>query len=447
MDFNNTGDIFYRMRLALSSLSIYRNLLDDNAIKTFTALAESLCSRPDPITFLNLYNELFFSLASSNTTLAGRVIDLIIYDDNPFSRRCATGQDWKALEGAVRNDLRALQLVAQVPSSAIKERAAALCKLDKALLDELPELTYSNNNLPEGTTSGPQEKLKQALLSGSSWEECLDELARFYREVGAGIFAHYRAFIWERRGESGRLKGIAFPDPVRLSDLYGYEEERAQVLENTLQFLKGYPANNVLLYGDRGTGKSSTVKALVNEYHSQGLRIIEVPKEYLGDFPEIIRILRGRRQKFIIFVDDLTFADSTENYTALKAVLEGGLESRPDNALIYATSNRRHLVKEEFSDRPDLEGEEIRKNDTVQEKLSLADRFGITVIFTAPDQEKYLKIISALAQQRGILVPQDLLHREALRWAERHNGRSPRTAHQFIDWFEGHLALQKQASS
>ncbi len=319
--------------------------------------------------------------------------------------------------------------------------------MDKALLDGLPEWTSPNSNPPEDSAAGPQEKLKEAFFSGSSWEECLGELVRFYREVGAGIFARYRAFIWERRGESGRLKGIAFPDPVRLSDLYGYEEERAQVLENTLQFLRGYPANNVLLYGDRGTGKSSTVKALVNEYHSQGLRIIEVPKAYLGDFPEIIRILRGRRQKFIIFVDDLTFSDSTENYTALKAVLEGGLESRPENMLIYATSNRRHLVKEGFGDRPDLETEEIHKNDTVQEKLSLADRFGITVIFTAPDQEKYLKIVSALAQQRGILAPQDLLYREALRWAERHNGRSPRTARQFIDWFEGHLALQKQASS
>jgi predicted AAA+ superfamily ATPase len=232
---------------------------------------------------------------------------------------------------------------------------------------------------------------------------------------------------------------------INMDDLYSYERERREVLENTLQFLKGYQANNVLLYGDRGTGKSSTVKALVNEYHGKGLRIIEVPKGYLSDFPEIIRLLRGRSQKFIIFVDDLTFDDSTANYTALKAVLEGGLESRPSNVVIYATSNRRHLVKERFSDRPDsLDTDEIHKNDSVQEKLSLADRFGITVIFTAPDQERYLEIASALAEQRGLQVQQNILKKEALKWANRHNGRSPRTARQFIDWLEGHLAIAKK---
>jgi predicted AAA+ superfamily ATPase/ribonuclease HI len=288
---------------------------------------------------------------------------------------------------------------------------------------------------------GHQQEIKEKLYYSSSWSDCLPDLACFYREMGAGIFAQYYAFIWERNDTSGFFKGVASPDPVKLADLYSYERERREVLENTLQFLKGYQANNVLLYGDRGTGKSSTVKALVNEYHGKGLRIIEVPKGYLSDFPEIIRLLRGRSQKFIIFVDDLTFDDSTANYTALKAVLEGGLESRPSNVVIYATSNRRHLVKERFSDRPDsLDTDEIHKNDSVQEKLSLADRFGITVIFTAPDQDRYLEIASALAEQRGLQVQQNILKKEALKWANRHNGRSPRTAHQFIDWLEGHLS-------
>ena len=171
-----------------------------------------------------------------------------------------------------------------------------------------------------------------------------------------------------------------------------------------------------------------------------------MPKAYLGDFPEIIRELRGRMQKFIIFVDDLTFEDSTENYTALKAVLEGGLERRPPNVLIYATSNRRHLIKERFSDRFDPLGDssdEIHKNDGVQEKLSLADRFGITVIFAAPDQERFLEIVNSIAEQRSIGMKGKDLDRMALRWAARHNGFSPRTARQFIDWLEGHLALVK----
>ncbi|MGB9793080.1 MAG: ATP-binding protein, partial [Thermacetogeniaceae bacterium] len=221
------------------------------------------------------------------------------------------------------------------------------------------------------------------------------------------------------------------------------EAERAEVIENTIHFLSGFPANNVLLYGDRGTGKSSTVKALLNEFHERGLRLVELPKEYLSDFPEVLRKLKGRCLKFIIFIDDLAFEDSAESYTALKAVLEGGLESRPSNVVVYATSNRRHLIKEKFSDRGGLHygspDDEVRAHDTIQEKLSLADRFGITVIFPSPDKEQYLKIVEGIAAKRGLNIEKEQLHEEALRWEKRNNGRSPRTARQFVDWLEGHL--------
>ncbi len=432
-----TSDSIYQIKLALSSLSIYRNLLMDPVIKKFSAVINCLNSEGDPLDFMNFYNDFFYSLASTDRSLRSYIIEQIIYDDNPYSDRCTRGKDCSGLAAAAAKDLNALQLIADLSSAAIKAEAQKLNGLDTSLLYALPDWELSEN---PASNPGIHQDIKELLDKSSCWSDCLPALSQFYREVGAGIFARYYAFYWD----GNKIQGVDYPDQIKLKDLFGYEKERAEVIENTRQFLQGCPANNVLLYGDRGTGKSSTVKALVNEYHHTGLRIVEVSKAHLGDFPEIVRILRGRAQKFIIFVDDLSFEDSTENYTALKAVLEGGLESRPDNMLIYATSNRRHLIRESFGDRSSPDAEEIHKNDTVQEKLSLSDRFGITVIFTAPDQDKFLKIVSALAQQRGIDVPEELLHREALRWADRHNGRSPRTARQFIDWFDGHLTLQKQ---
>ncbi len=225
-----------------------------------------------------------------------------------------------------------------------------------------------------------------------------------------------------------------------------YQNERSMVIANTLQFLKGYPSNNVLLYGDRGTGKSSTVKAILNEYHTQGLRMLEVPKASLADFPLIIRHLKDRTQKFIIFVDDLVFGDNEENYTSLKAVLEGGIESKTSNILIYATSNRRHLVKEYFSERAGLQSgnhnEEVHAGDSMQEKLSLADRFGISVVFSSPDQKRFLKIVAGIAVSRNLKIDKERLEKEALQWTLSYNERSARTARQFVDWIEGNDAIK-----
>jgi predicted AAA+ superfamily ATPase len=282
-------------------------------------------------------------------------------------------------------------------------------------------------------------KIKKLLMDSRSWPGCASELVEFHRRCGSGIFSRYRAFVW--RG--GAFEGVGSPDPVRFSDLISYELEREDVIQNTLHFLDGKPANNILLYGDRGTGKSTTVKALVNEYHSRGLRMIELPKRSLADFPLIIRQLAGRNLKFILFVDDLAFEDNEENYTALKAALEGGLESKPDNVLIYATSNRKHLIKERFSDRAGLGSgntdDEVRAADTMQEKLSLSDRFGMTVVFSSPDKKQYLEIVEGLAKKRGLNADREYLQREAMKWELQYNGRSPRTARQFVDWLEGQL--------
>lgn len=318
-----------------------------------------------------------------------------------------------------------------------------------------------HNNKMECQHNNHLSSMLKKFFSEDVWKSLIEPLARFHYKWGYGDFARYRAFVWYHsnsinngsdkgisngsfsNGSSGYLKGIANPDPIRLSDLIGYETQRQEVLDNTLRFLKGYPANNMLLYGDRGTGKSSTIKALVNEYYEHGLRLVEVPKKYLMDFPDIIRILEGRKHKFIIFIDDLAFEDNEENYTALKAILEGGVKSKPSNVVIYATSNRRHLIKEKFSDRAGLTSgnpdEEIHASDTIQEKLSLADRFGIKVTFYAPDKVEFLKIVEGMAEKRGLKVSKEFLHKEALKWELTYNGRSPRTAKQFIDWLEGYL--------
>ena len=195
---------------------------------------------------------------------------------------------------------------------------------------------------------------------------------------------------------------MAAPDPIRLDQLVGYERERELVLQNTEQFLAGFAANSVLLYGDRGTGKSSTVKALLNEHAERGLRLVEVSRDDLGDFPWIIQQLRERPERFILFVDDLSFDEGERDYRGLKAVLEGSVEARPNNVVLYATSNRRHLVQERWTDRESTLSAEIHGQDTMQEKLSLSDRFGIRVVFPSPDQRRYLAVVEALASQRGL---------------------------------------------
>lgn len=242
-----------------------------------------------------------------------------------------------------------------------------------------------------------------------------------------------------RRQKGGYLAGIPNPDPIRLENLIGYEEQRTEVVRNTQQFVKGYPANNMLLYGDRGTGKSSTIKALIHKFGVNGLRLIQVSKDSLADLPDILEVIRERPYRFIIFIDDLSFEEYETEYKYLKAVLEGNLEAKPDNVVIYATSNRRHLVKEFLSD-VEKTGE-IRAQDTVQEKLSLSDRFGITVIFPTPDQETYLKIVEGLAEQKKLNIEKDKLRKLALQWEIWHNERSGRTAKQFIDDLQGKLGL------
>ncbi|MDD2497175.1 MAG: ATP-binding protein [Desulfitobacteriaceae bacterium] len=449
----------YEAKLALESLTVYRGLLEDRVIKAFSSILQDATSVSISFSqLLNHYSEFYYALVEANpeSTFEDYLIEKIIYADNFFSRRSekvSLENLSESLKKAVERDLNCLQIASGVTAGLIKEEAFkgfAQSKLENDLLESLPEWSLDSGDKPELTEdregvshSVKIEALCAAFKASQSWSECLQPLVCFIQQNGSGQFARYQGFIWEKNGEKGVLQGVSAPDPIRFGDLIGYERQRQEIINNTEQLLNGYAANNVLLYGDRGTGKSATVKALLNEYGRSGLRVIELPQDLLDDLPQVIRIIKERQQKFIIFIDDLAFGDSEEEYTALKAVLEGSLESKPQNVVIYATSNRRHLIKEKFSDRSGLrsgnEDDEVRSADTLQEKLSLADRFGITIIYPAPDQEEYLEIVEGLARNRGLAIDLVTLHEEALKWEINHNGRSPRTARQFMDWLEAHV--------
>jgi uncharacterized protein len=289
-------------------------------------------------------------------------------------------------------------------------------------------------------------ELKKTLAGAKDWAFLLDELFSFYRENDPSDFNRFQAFRWRRDTHNpagGRFEPVRYVDDQRFENLVGYEKERNIIIANTEQFIAGLPANHALLYGARGTGKSSTVKALLPRFAEQGLRLVEVPKSELADFPLIAELLRDRPEKFILFVDDLSFEADESSYKDLKALLEGSLEARPRNLLIYATSNRRHLIKEQFSDNAQLGDDEVNAWDTVEEKLSLSDRFGLIVTFMTPNQQQYLAIVSGLAGQAALDLDPEELRRRALRWELSHSGRSGRTARQFIDQLTGELGLQQ----
>ncbi len=280
------------------------------------------------------------------------------------------------------------------------------------------------------------QNLKSLLSSAGSWAEHLEDIHRFYHTVGSGIFGRFWAFRWNQsNGESG-LTGVSKPDPIRLDDLVGCEDQIEEIVRNTRQFVQGSGANNVLLYGDRGTGKSSTVKSLIHLFGRDGLRIVEVTKHDLLSLRQVVEAVEQRALKFIIFIDDLSFEEDETEYKELKALLEGSIAKPPENVLVYATSNRRNLVREYFNDR---HADEVGKQDTYQEKLSLADRFGIKLIYSTPDKQGYLQTVDALARQNDIIMDRTELHDLALRWALWHNGRSGRTARQFINDLKGRL--------
>ena len=262
-------------------------------------------------------------------------------------------------------------------------------------------------------------------------------LTQFYREYGVGDLGLHKAFRVDHGPDGVKIVPIRNIAHVYLEDLVGYEIPKQKLTENTEAFVAGRRANNCLLFGDAGTGKSSCVKAIANEYYEKGLRIIELYKHQFQDLNEVIAQIKNRNYKFIIYMDDLSFEDFEVEYKYLKALIEGGLEKKPANVLIYATSNRRHLIRENYSDKADRRDEDMHAGDTVQEKLSLVYRFGVTIFFGAPDKKQFQQIVKALAERNGLQMPEEDLFLLANKWELSHGGLSGRTAQQFIDFLLG----------
>ena len=280
-------------------------------------------------------------------------------------------------------------------------------------------------------------RLAASLGDAPDAEDFRQKMTQFYQEFGVGKFGLHKAFRIEHpQGDGMEIVPITNIAHVHLDDLVGYEIAKKKLIENTEAFVQGRRANNCLLFGDAGTGKSSSVKAILNQYYDQGLRMIEVYKHQFKDLNDVIAQVKNRNYRFIIYMDDLSFEEFETEYKYLKAVIEGGLERKPENVLIYATSNRRHLIRETFRDKADRD-EELHTNDTVQEKLSLVARFGVTIYFGSPDKKEFREIVRVLARKGGIDMPEEELFLEANKWELSHGGLSGRTAQQFVDYLLG----------
>ena len=433
---------FQFLQRQAASLLLYQSVLNNEIGRAFLDLLQALRhiylmqalrhSDSNELGCIQAYGNWFKALAARNQSWQDYLITQILTDDNPFTRQVQQVDLAKlppALVAAAQQDLQALQSLYHCSSDELSRSVQVAAQLTAAPIawNHQPGVGEANYELP----------LRLRLLHLDNWAEALEELAAYYREFGTGLFAKYQALRWE----SGQLVAIEHPDPVQLTELVGYESQRDALQKNTEFLLAGYPALHVLLYGSRGSGKSSLVKGLLHEYGDRHLCLLEVAKSDLKDLPIIAEQLRGVPQKFIIFVDDLSFEEDDDAFKALKVVLEGNLTARPQNVVVYATSNRRHLIREFFDDRPRSTSEEIHAWDTVQEKLSFSDRFGLTLTFEPADQPTYLTIVRHLAAQAGITLSQEDLEYRALQWATRHTGRSGRTARQFINFIQAELAV------
>ncbi|MEH2366905.1 ATP-binding protein [Nostoc sp.] len=415
-----------------ASLLLYQSVLQGEVGMAFLELLQAIrYTNTDARGCLQAYGSYFHALAAKNQNWEDYLITQLLFCENPFTRLAGVREFEdlpSALVTAVQHDLQILQSLYECSTASLSEWVQ-----DVAYMPISPVVWYKEQEL-----LGVETKFTTYLQELDNWGDAVEELAAYYRQCGSGLFAEYRALRWQ----SGQFIGIRYSDQIKLSALVGYESQKDALLKNTEFLLSGEMALHVLLYGSRGSGKSSLVKSLLNEYSNRSLRLLEVAKSDLKDLPEIVEYLRGVSQKFIIFVDDLSFEEDDDAFKALKVVLEGNLTARPQNVVVYATSNRRHLIREFFVDRPTpKDNEEIHAWDTMQEKLSFSDRFGLTLTFEPANQKTYLKIVQHLVAQAEINITQEDLEFQALQWATRHNGRSGRTARQFVDFLKADLTL------
>lgn len=359
--------------------------------------------------------------------------DLLVNNENSYSHACEMrGEVEGTVNSAVLHDISIFRELYDYDFEPLK-KAAHNAVLDLAL--------HYEGNAQESRVYNQRIKNRICTLARKfsethTPEEMKRTLTGFYQEYGVGKFGLHKAFRIARGQAGVSIDPILNIAHVKLSDLVGYELQKRKLLDNTEAFVSGRKANNCLLFGDAGTGKSSCIKAIANEFYGRGLRIIEVYKHQFQDLNDVIAQIKNRNYKFILYMDDLSFEEFEIEYKYLKAVIEGGLEKKPNNILIYATSNRRHLIRESFKDKQERD-EELHTNDTVQEKLSLVSRFGVTIYFGSPDKRQFQEIVKALADRAGLKMEEEELFLQANRWELSHGGLSGRTAQQFIDYLLG----------
>ena len=389
------------LRACLHGVSAYRELMEKDVMRRVTLLLDSIYLGQGEEA-LKAYTGIFYALRKEGFAQLGDWFwEVLRSCSSPYGRLAERGENDPVLEDAARRDVEVFRTLANTDRSRFVDAMAKLLPEEFApVLAGLP------------------------CWSGSALFD-FGTLTDNYRVYGCGRFSQYRAFVWDK----GELIPVADPDCPRPEELLGYELQRSQVIANTRAMVAGHLVNNVLLFGDGGTGKSATVKSMLYLPGFEDLRLIEVQKEGLADMPSLIRTLAGRRQKFILFIDDLAFDQDDSTYSVMKTILEGGLERRPANVAIYATSNRRHLVRQSFSDRA---GDEIDAFETISEKTALAERFGLRIPYLTMSKADYLALVDHLAALAGVEMAKETLHAQAMTWEIRHAGRTPRTARQFI---------------
>lgn len=424
-------------------LILYREFDKDRIFKDFTRVAEQSKEQLSGDRLEELQNlcyevlhelvELSASHGFEGNLWQNYLTFLLVNHENAYSVSCEIkGKIQGSINGLALHDFAVFKELFDID----------LEKLGQAL--ELPELQIIKNYRraeQDGTVFNRRIRDRICQLSvrlerTGTPEEFKDEVTEFYREFGVGKLGLHKAFRIEHEKDEVKIAPITNIAHVHLDDLIGYESAKKKLTDNTEAFVNGKQANNCLLFGDAGTGKSTSVKAVINQYYSQGLRMIEIYKHQFQDLNSVIAQVKNRNYKFIIYMDDLSFEEFETEYKYLKAVIEGGLEKKPDNVLIYATSNRRHLVREKFSDKADRD-DELHTSDTVQEKLSLVARFGVTIYFGKPDKKEFQDIVKNLAKRHQIQMGEEELLAEANKWELSHGGLSGRTAQQFINYLLG----------
>lgn len=383
----------------LDTVVVFRHVAETPVLRAFRAL-DGNCGDGSPT---NTYTDFVTELFRTHYDFSDFLLDAVAEDENRYVDLRSKGEEVPAvLQTCVEEELKLFQ------------------QLSDLTTEELQQFVHQRDTNRDTGFLPPFETTKRNFAK--AYEERIEKI----RSTGYGMYAHHVMF----RLEGEEIVPITSPDTRVLADLYGYEHEKAQLLQNTRALLDGKPAANTLLYGAAGTGKSSSVKAITNELAGEGLRLLELKKSQLHDIPKVMETLRENPLKFIIFVDDLSFQKDDDNFATLKAILEGSASVKAPNTVIYATSNRRHLIRESFADR---EGDDIHRNDTIQETMSLSSRFGLTILFNKPSKPDFLAIVKSLAEAKGIEMDPAELEKQASAFAIRKGGATPRAAEQFTN--------------